>query len=141
MSKKIPQTVPLRSMKIYQSDDGRRIEVFEKFKDIKYYHRPSEVGNTEIPDFNADNVIFVGCAQIGTPMGFKDIKFEIVASSLEEAFEKYHENAMAAADSLREQIEELKEKQQSSIKLASESDLNAIDEIARKSEEGSIIIP
>ena len=141
MSKKIPDIVPLREMKIWQSDDGRRIEVFSKKKEVKYIHRPQEVNEGEVPEFNAQDVIYVGCAQIGTPVGFKEIKFEIVAESLEEAFEKYHEYATAAADSLRKQIEELREKQQSSIVPASSVDLEAIDAIARQSEDRSIIIP
>jgi len=144
MDKKIPTKVPLRKMEIWQTDDGRRIEAFNKTGSVTYIHR-EDVGDQEkAPSFNAPDVLYVGVAQIGTPQGMKEIKFEISATSVEEAFDNYHENAMIAVEELKKQILEARQNRQENvvpnIVQATENDLHEIDEVAKDAGD-NIIIP
>lgn len=99
--------VPLREVKLYQSDDGRRIECFEKVKDINYVKNPHgiEEGIEEL--INKNIKAFVGVVHLGTPVGPKEIKFEIPGvTTTEEAFDKFYEFADIAAKEVVQKIEE-----------------------------------
>lgn len=141
MDKKMPIKVPLRQMEVWQTDDGRRIEVFKKTGDVKYVHREDLGDSGKVPSFNAPDSLFVGVAQIGTPQGMKEIKFEINAASVEDAFDNYHDNAMVAVEELRKQILQARDEYQKTIVTANENDLNAIDEASKEHGAGNIIIP
>ena len=61
------------------------------------------------PDGNPDptrDALYVGQSQLLTPMGALPLSFEIPATSLEEAFQKYGD---AAQDAVKQTMEELKE--------------------------------
>jgi len=61
------------------------------------------------------SVLFLGQAQLMTPMGALPLAFEIEAASLQEAIEKYPENAQLAVDKTMEELKELRRQQASSI--------------------------
>jgi len=105
---KIPEMVPVRELSVFQTDDGRRLEVFTKTSEVKYVSRPhpEEQSGEEIPQFDPSEKIFVGVAQIGTQFGLKEIKFEIPAKDADEALSKYYEFAEAAAEELHRKIME-----------------------------------
>lgn len=60
-------------------------------------------------------VLYVGQAQLMTPVGALPLAFEIEASSLNEAIEKYPELAQIALDKTMEELKELRRQQASSI--------------------------
>ncbi|HHM05534.1 MAG TPA: hypothetical protein ENJ19_07300 [Gammaproteobacteria bacterium] len=61
--------------------------------------------------------VFVGQAQILTPMGALPLSFEIPAASLEEAVAAYGEAAKVAVDKAVEELKELRREASSSIVL------------------------
>ena len=61
------------------------------------------------------DILYVGQAQLMTPMGALPLAFEIDASSLSEALEKFPENAQLALDKTMEELKELQRQQASSI--------------------------
>jgi len=81
----LPASVSLREMKTYQTDDGRKIEVYTKIKEVPAESRPGTP-----TEFVEQQEIYVGSIRIRLPMGVEEKKFEIEAESLEEAFEKFH---------------------------------------------------
>ena len=70
---------------------------------------------TDGSDDNERSVLFLGQAQLMTPMGALPLAFEIEAASLQEAIEKYPENAQLAVDKTMEELKELRRQQASSI--------------------------
>lgn len=60
-------------------------------------------------------VLYLGQAQLMTPMGALPLAFEIDASSLNEALEKYPQEAQHALDKTLEELKELQRQQASSI--------------------------
>jgi hypothetical protein len=70
---------------------------------------------TDGSDDESRNVLYVGQAQLMTPMGALPLAFEIEAASLSEAIEKYPENAQLALDKTMEELKELRRQQASSI--------------------------
>lgn len=63
----------------------------------------------------ARTVIFVGQAQLMTPMGALPLAFEIEAESLADAVGKYPDSAKQAVDNAMEELKELRRQQASSI--------------------------
>jgi len=143
---KIPEKVPLRKLDIFQTDDGRRIEVFTKTGLIKHIHRQNQDDpeSNEVPQFDPSEKIFVGVAQIGTMFGLKEIKFEIPAKDIDDAFTQYYEYAEAAAEELHRKILEARaqKEQENKIVTASADDLNMINQAAHlNDDEEGIILP
>jgi hypothetical protein len=64
---------------------------------------------------DARPVLYVGQAQLMTPVGALPLAFEIEAGSLNEAIEKYPEQAQIALDKTMEELKELRRQQASSI--------------------------
>lgn len=60
-------------------------------------------------------VLYVGQAQLMTPMGALPLVFDIEATSLDDALEKYPENAQVALDKTMEELKEMRRQQASSI--------------------------
>lgn len=60
-------------------------------------------------------VVYVGQAQLMTPMGALPLAFEIDAASLADAVTKYPDGAQKAVDSAMEELKELRRQQASSI--------------------------
>ena len=74
--------IPMRQMFIYESDDGRKIEELKKVGELK--------DEIEIEDdFKVPESIFYGMAMMNSQMGPQEIKFPIIAKTLEEAFDEY----------------------------------------------------
>ena len=59
--------------------------------------------------FNLQNK-FVGVAHMMSEYGISDVRFEIPAASIEEAFEKYDEYLKIFSDNMRKQMEERQSK-------------------------------
>jgi len=74
--------VPMRQAFIYEADDGRKVEELKKIGELK--------DEIEIEDdFEIPESIFYGMATLQTPMGQQEIKFPIMAKTLEEAFDEH----------------------------------------------------
>ena len=65
-------------------------------------------------------VLYVGQAQLMTPMGALPLVFDIEATSLDDALEKYPENAQVALDKTMEELKEMRRQQASSIVMPGE---------------------
>lgn len=63
------------------------------------------------------DVIYVGQAQMMTPVGALPLSFEIEAASLAEAIERYSEKANVALEQAVKELQELRREQASSIVL------------------------
>ena len=109
--------VPLRKMEIYQTDDGRRIEAYSHVKDIELVKDSADTeGVATTEGFSKEPFVFVGVVHVGTPVGPKEIKFEITnAKTIEEAFLKYYDFAQEAAESLMKRIEDAQRQMKSGI--------------------------
>jgi hypothetical protein len=66
-------------------------------------------------DDDARKVLYVGQAQIMTPMGALPVAFEIEADSLDQAVDGYAEAAKEAIDNTIKELKELQRQAQSSI--------------------------
>jgi len=86
--------IPMRQMFVYESDDGRKIEELRKVGELKDEVEIDD--NYEIPES-----IFYGMATLNSPMGPQEIKFPIIAKTLEEAFEDHPK----CIDKIMEEIE------------------------------------
>ena len=66
--------VPMRKLEVYQTDDGRRIEVFIICGSVKLDVEDDEDATDQT---FSDKTIFVGVVHIPSPTGPQEIKFEI----------------------------------------------------------------
>ena len=73
--------------------------------------------NTDGTDDASRAVVYVGQAQIMTPMGALPLAFEIEAATLAEAIEKFGGEAKKAIDNTMEELKELRRQAASSIVL------------------------
>ena len=127
------ETVPMREMKVYQTDDGRRIEVFSLRGSVETLPDADKASK----EFSKQENIYIGVAHIMTEIGPKEIKFEMTdINTVEEAFGKYHETASQAVEEMKERWEEQQREEESQIITAPASALDALDE----QEGGSIIV-
>jgi len=112
--------IPIREVMIYQSEDGRKIErhktILEEVIEID--------DQNEIPDFNSNEIIYIGVASLPTNMGVQEVKFPIPADSIKDAFSKFVLY-----------LKEVLEAANSQIVQASESDLNIIDSLGNNPDE------
>ena len=124
--------VPFRHKKTYQSDDGRYIEVFTKAGELQEIE--VEKGeNEKNEEYSPAEKIFIGVAHIPVGPQMKEIKFEIAdASTIEDAFSKYHDLAYAAAEEFMKMLQESIIKNQSKIVTAGSGDLQALDQISQQ---------
>ena len=85
------------------------------------------------PDGSTDSarsVLFLGEAQIMTPMGALPVSFEIEAATLAEAIEKYGESAKEGIERTVKEIQEMRRQAASSIKLSDQRSQEMIRIIA-----------
>ena len=94
-------------------DSMYREEVFtdRKIGSIRVMH-PVKSDGTEDSD---RPVVYIGQAQLMTQMGALPLVFEIDATSLSEALDKYPDNAQLALEKTMEEIKEMQRQQASSI--------------------------
>ena len=91
------------------------------YKETLYTDRKSGNIRQLIPvDSNGENddtreIIYVGEAQLMTPMGAMPLAFEIDASSIGEAAEKFSDNAKIAVEKAGRELQELRREAASSI--------------------------
>lgn len=94
--------IPLRQLTVYQLDDGRRIEEFRK---VGVVEETIDETKQQVPTFTDLSSIFVGVVHVQTPLGPKEVKFEIDgAANINDAFGRYIEMAHAAIKTLQERI-------------------------------------
>ena len=107
--------VPYRKVQLFQSDDGRRIQKYSKVGQCKFYTKVQNTNVLKQQNFPESATImqqslFIGIVQIGTPVGPKQAKFEIKdATTLQQAFEMYFQNAQKAVNQIREHIKKNQE--------------------------------
>jgi len=75
--------IPVREVKIYQADDGRKIEKYEIIATII-----EETDQKET--YQDEKILFVGVASAMSESGIHELNFPISASSISEAFENFH---------------------------------------------------
>ncbi len=101
--------VTCRQLKLYQTDDGRRIQVFQKISQQNYYSKDQN-GNLILQNFPQQaviikNPIYIGIMNLTTPAGMKEVKFQIEdANSISSAFDLYYLFAQKTIKKLSEQI-------------------------------------
>jgi len=118
--------VPLRKMEVYQADDGRRVEVFNKIDTVPYLKRQEQDDDT--PEFSDLSAVYIGVVHVMTNHGPKEIKFQIPhATSIVDAFSQYYTLADEAISDLEKKIEEAHRKSQSQVITAPASVLNDIE--------------
>jgi len=133
--------VPLRRKDIYQSDDGRYVEVFTKINEIDETKEPGEEAENETPEYSPAEQVFVGVAHVPVGPSVKEIKFEIPdATTVEEAFEKYHDIAYSAAQEFMKMLQESVTKQQSKIITAPATAMAEIDQLRQQNDGKPTII-
>jgi len=126
-------TVPMREMKVYQTDDGRRIEMFSLCGSIEH-----EL-NAEKPssEFSERENIYIGVAHIMTEVGPKEIKFEIQnVNSIKEAFGNYYEIANKAVEEMKARWAKQEDEEENRIITVPADALDSIEQ----QEDGQIII-
>ena len=147
--------VPLRRKEIFQSDDGRYVEVYTKINEIELVKetvQEVEEGETEIEEIEeveeveeevpAPDKIFVGVVHIPIGNQAKEIKFEITdCETIENAFAKFHNVAQLAAEEYMKMLKEQMEKARNpNIITAGPEALQEIERIEQKNDGPSNII-
>lgn len=131
-------------MTVYQTDDGRRIEMFEEVSRVEYDARAASDEDQAEPEFSDKPVFFAGVVPIMTNQGPKEIKFEIPdVKTIDEAFGQFFDRADKVMEELQSREREMREKANSpKIVAASTQTLQALDEAFEGDEErpGKIII-
>lgn len=119
--------IPKRKLEIVQTDDGRRIEHWIKVGEIEDSFEDDQ--ELEFLENEMQDEMFVGVIHLLSPMGPKEIKFEIPADNVDDAFGKYKEYAQITFADLRKQAEE----------QAKAAEQEAIEQQQRKASE--IVVP
>lgn len=119
--------VTYRETKLFQSDDGRKIEQYKKVGKVKFFNKELKSGKIEEQDFPIDQeitneILYVGMVQISTPIGVKEIKFEIKNSStIEQAFNNFYTYAEDSVKLVKQQISEQQKKKVNNQNNSNES--------------------
>lgn len=87
---------------------------------------------TDGSDDSERNTLFVGQAQMLTPMGAIPLNFEIEADTLEAAIEKFPEEANQALERTAQELQELRREQASSIVVPGAGDMPGSGKIQLK---------
>jgi len=129
----VAATVPMRKLEVYQTDDGRRVEVFPIVGSVALDTDNDE----EFAGQNfSDKTIFVGVVHIPSPSGPQEIKFEIPGvDTTEAAFDKYYDFVSKAVEGIRKRMIQRQEEADKQIITAPAGALDAIDK-----GEGNIIL-
>lgn len=100
--------VPIREVTLYQSDDGRRVEVYKKLSEVKTEF--DDKLKDQLQTVNKD-IVYMGILEIEfDDGGVQDMKFEIETDSLEDAFIQFNEIAPTIVqkthEALKKRLEE-----------------------------------
>ena len=79
--------LPVREVKIFQIEDGRRIEEHKIVKNMSVEVDIEEDVNEN--DINNKEIGYIGIASFSTPAGPQEIKFPIEANDITTAFSKF----------------------------------------------------
>ena len=105
----------LREIKVYQTDDGRKIEEHKLIRKIELeIPKDFEIENID------ENIIYIGEGQLSIQGMGQTVKFPIEAKNLEDAFNKFYDS-----------LEEIMQDAQSNIIEMSEQDLQNLDQIKK----------
>jgi hypothetical protein len=96
--------------------DGHGLYIEESFTDrrVGSLQRLSPVTSEGEPD-NSRPVVYVGQTQVLTPAGALPLTFEIDASTLTEAVERFGDHAQQALEQTMQRLEEMRREQASSL--------------------------
>jgi hypothetical protein len=126
-------TVPMRKLEVYQTDDGRRVEVFPIVGSVELDTANDEEAAGQ--SFSSET-IYVGVVHIPSPSGPQEIKFEIPGvDTPQAAFDKYYDFASKAVDEIRKRMIQRQEEADKKIVTAPAEALKALDQ-----GEGNIIL-
>ena len=137
--------IPLRRKEIFQSDDGRNVEVFTKISEIELVKETAEEdieNEVEENESPAPYKIFVGVVHIPIGNQAKEIKFEIPeCKAIEDAFAKFHNVAQSAAEEYVKMLKEQMDKARNpSIVTAGPEALQEIENLEQQNKKTSNII-
>lgn len=101
------QNVTMNAAELYREETftDRRVGTMQRLTPVK------ADGETD----SSRSVLYVGQTQVLTPAGALPLSFEIDASSLDEAVEKFGPNAEAALQQTMKRLEEMRRDQASSL--------------------------
>lgn len=133
--------VPLRQVESYQTDDGRKVEIYTKIDEVDFKTAEQDNTNDKETNFNQKEKVYVGMATIGLPMGSHEIRFEMQVDSVKEAFDRFYEFASPAAEEfVKEFVEMQREAQRQSQNKIVGAPAGMAEQFKNK-EEGNIITP
>ena len=134
-------TVAIRKMEIYQTDDARRIEVWNNVGKTSF--APMVKGNIE--DFSEpeteEESLFIGVLQVVLPeIGPKEIRFKIEATAIEQAFENYNELAEQTATEVEKKFQEYVQQRDNQIITAPAGMAEVLKDAEGQAGDGGLII-
>ena len=105
--------VPIRKIETFQTDSGKKIEVHTKISE-----QIEDINPEEKENINNKNIIYLMVLQAQTPIGLQEIRYEILADSIEQAFIKFDEESKNLINNMENTITE-----------ASADDLQMLDQM------------
>jgi len=113
--------IAIREVKVYQTDDGKKIEEHKTILKCKPSSPIEEDDWEQIKDIVDKDNLYFGCMTVQTPMGSSEIKFHIEdAINLIDAYEKIEEHSEKAITQLKQDISD----HQNQIVTANPGDLD-----------------
>ena len=102
--------VPVREIKIYQADDSSKIEehkikfIIEQEVDISTNEEKEIIG--KVLEMAEIDIIYIGCFELQQveEIGTHELKFPIIADSIEEAFQNFAQSLAEFSEENRNQI-------------------------------------
>lgn len=124
----IVKMIPVRSKKTFQADDGRRVEEYTKVKEIETVVEE----DAPLPEGMETDPLYIGAVFVVGPNGVpQEIKFNIDAKDMDEAFGKFHDTAKETMDQMRQEM--MKQQAQSEqIVPATARDMENIEQSVRQ---------
>ena len=117
--------VPIRRVEDYQSEDGRRVQVYTKVGEVETEFVDDEDVEEHL-DISKEQVVYMGVLQLQFATSSRDLPFLIPdATSIADAFNKFNDIAKGVTEDVYEKLRE----EQNQVVPASEMDLGAIENI------------
>ena len=136
--------ISYREMQVFQTDDGRRVEVYTTQGTVDF-SMPDAASNPE--DLNLDHldnqeILYIGVLHLHSPHGgTREIKFTIPnVNGIEEALSQYYVNADKAIEEIKQRSQMDQEAQDSQILQVPAEALDQLNEMDPDGS-GNILIP
>tara|TARA_Y100000310_G_C20701199_1_gene830034 strand:- start:62 stop:460 length:399 start_codon:yes stop_codon:yes gene_type:complete len=118
--------IAIREIKVYQSDDGRKIEEHKITTTVNPPESIDEEYWEHVKDIADKDVLYFGSMLIETSMGNSEVKFHIEgAENLQDAYGKIDAEAEKAMTKIQKEMEQ----QQNQIVTAAPNDMDILNSI------------